>query len=81
MTEVTELTFMENSDSSDSFGISSWDDPYQTQVAIQAHTGMDLRHVLTDGGGAAVSDQPSGIGGNGVLAVACATHTATSDRN
>ncbi len=52
---------MENSDNShDSLGISSWDqDPFQTQAPIQAHTGMDLRHVLADGGGAAVSDQPS----------------------
>ncbi len=50
---------MENSDGSGSFGISSWDDPFRTQAAIQAHTGMDLLHVLTNGGGAAVSDQQS----------------------
>jgi hypothetical protein len=49
---------MENSDSRDSFGTSSWDDAYRNQAAIQAHTGMDLRHVLSDEGCAAVSDQP-----------------------
>jgi hypothetical protein len=61
LTEVTELTFMENSDNSrDSFLHSSWDhDSFRTQAAIQAHPGMDLQHVLSDGGGAAVSDQPS----------------------
>ncbi len=52
---------MENSDNSrDSFVISSWDhESFRTQAAIPAHSGMDLRYVLADGGGAAVSDQPS----------------------
>ena len=56
---------MESNDNSrDGFVISSWDhhDPFRTQAAIPAnpaHSGMDLRYVLADGGGAAVSDQPS----------------------
>ncbi len=56
MDETAEL--MENKKSiAESFGLAlAWDDP---TFRNQAHSGMELQHVLSEGGAAAVSDQPS----------------------
>jgi hypothetical protein len=48
---------LEDCDSRESFGLAlAWDDP---TCRNQAHSGMELRHVLSDGGAAALSDQLS----------------------
>jgi hypothetical protein len=54
------MTFLESNDNSRD-GFAGWDHDQSAIPANPAHsgTGMDLRYGMADGGGAAVSDQPS----------------------